>query len=130
MPSHTDDAMLDSFFAAARADTPAPRAALLSAILADAAEMHAARAAAPPAARIPPPFHSRLAGLLSPIGGWRGLGALGACAGLGFWLGAAGHLTLDGAALTAGISAGAADGTTDSTVEGVDAFFDYAFLEQ
>jgi hypothetical protein len=115
-----DEALLESFFAAARAEEEAPRTALLSAILADAGEVHAARAAPPvPAARRP----ARSARFLAPIGGWRGLAALGACAALGFWLGVAGNLSLDGATLTT-----AAAG--ESAAEGVDAFFDYASLEQ
>ena len=43
-PHPGDEAALEAFFAAARAEEPAPRTALLSAILADAAEVHAARA--------------------------------------------------------------------------------------
>jgi hypothetical protein len=115
-----DEAALESFFAAARAAEQAPRTALLSAILADAAEVQAARAVPPAPA---PGRPRRTARLLAPIGGWRGLAALGACAALGFWLGVAGDLSLDGATLTTAAAAESAD-------DGVDAFFDYASLEQ
>ena len=116
-----DEAALEAFFAAARAEADAPRTALLSAILADAAEVHAARNAPAPAA--PPRRTVRGIRLLAPIGGWRGLAALGACAALGFWLGLAGNLSLDGTTLTAGAA-------SPSAADGVDAFFDYASLEQ
>ncbi|HET9068288.1 MAG TPA: hypothetical protein VFN28_06560 [Amaricoccus sp.] len=122
-PPSADEAALAPFFAAARAGETPPQTALLSAILADAAEVHAARAA-PPAPALPaarkPRFGARL---LAPIGGWGGLAALGACAALGFWLGLAGNLSLDGTTLTTA----AASQTGDA---GVDAFFDYASLEQ
>jgi hypothetical protein len=116
-PRPDQDDALEPFFAAARAAGEGPRTALLSAILADAAEMHAARTAPAPAA---PRRPARGVRLLAPIGGWRALAALGACAALGVWLGLAGNLALDGATLTAGASA----------ADGLDAFFDYAALEQ
>jgi hypothetical protein len=116
-----DEAALDTFFAAARAEEHPPRTALLSAILADAAEVHASRHAAPD----PAPRRSgwRLASLFEPLGGWRALAALGACAAVGFWLGIAGNLTVDGATVIAGTA-------SESAADGVDAFFDYASLEQ
>jgi hypothetical protein len=49
--------------------------------------------------------------------------ALGACAAVGFWLGIAGNLTVDGATVIAGTA-------SESAADGVDAFFDYASLEQ
>jgi ferric-dicitrate binding protein FerR (iron transport regulator) len=109
---------LEAFFAAARAENPAPRTALLSAILADAAEVQAARA---PRASLPVPPQRpagwRFGRLFAPLGG---VAALAACAALGFWIGLAGSLTLDGATLTAG----------ETPAYGVDAFFDYASLEE
>ena len=119
-PHPADEAALEAFLTAARAEAPAPRTALLSAILADAAEVHAAREAAPAPW---PPLPARRVRFLAPIGGWRGLAALGACAALGFWLGLAGNLTLDGATLTTAA-------TSESAADGVDAFFDFASLEQ
>jgi len=125
-----EEAALAAFFAAARAEDVEPRTALLSAILADAAEVHAARATAGsaparPATATPVPRRRFGAGVLSPIGGWGGLAALGACAALGFWLGLAGNLSLDGASLTT-----VAASQSDAAETGAVAFFDYASLEQ
>jgi hypothetical protein len=121
-PPSEDEAALAAFFAAARAEEKAPPTALLSAILADAAEVHAARAALP--APVRPARRGRLGvRFLAPIGGWGGLAVLGACAAFGFGLGLAGNLSLDGASLTT-VAA------SESAVAGVDAFFDYAALEQ
>ena len=119
----TDEAFLARWFAAARDDDPAPPPALLNAILADAADVAAARAdaVAPPARR-----GWRRPAFLAPIGGWGGLATLGACAVLGFWLGIAGNLALDGTSLTTS----AATLASDDDAGGVDAFFDYASLEQ
>ena len=125
-----DEALLAPWFAEARADEAgadeaAPSTALLSAILADAADVAAARTPAPAA-----PAPAARAGwwrpaLLAPIGGWGGLATLGACAATGFWLGTAGNLALDGTSLTT-----ASTVTADADAQGVDAFFDYASLEQ
>jgi len=116
-PQTHDD--LESFFAAARAEDAPPRTALLSAILADAADVQAARA---PRASVPVPpprpAGRRFGRLFAPLGG---VAALGACAALGFWLGLAGSLTLEGTTLTAG---------SETAAYGVDAFFDYASLEE
>ena len=92
-----DEAALAPFFAAARAAPPEPPVRLLSAILADAAEA-GAPLAAPVAARW----------RAVPALGWRGATALAACALLGFWLGLAGGVTIDGTTLQAGTVA--ADG--------------------
>ncbi len=114
-----DETALAPFFAAARAEEEAPRTGLLSAILADAAEVHAARTAIP----APAPRGGWGPRLLAPIGGWGGLAALGACAAVGFWLGIAGNLSIDGTTLTAGAA-------SESSADGVGAFFDLASLEQ
>ena len=82
---------------------------------------HASRRATP--APAPRRAGWRPASLFEPLGGWRGLAALGACAALGFWLGIAGNLTVDGATVIAGTA-------SESAADGVDAFFDYASLEQ
>jgi hypothetical protein len=91
-----DEAALAPFFAAARAAPPEPPLRLLSAILADAAEAGAPAPAAPAA---PPRWRTVLAPAL---GGWRAATALAACALLGFWLGLAGGVTIDGTTLQAG----------------------------
>ncbi|HRO11943.1 hypothetical protein [Amaricoccus sp.] len=118
-----DEAALAAFFAAARAEEEGPSVALLSAILADAAGIHADRAVAPAARRFLPAGSGWGARLLAPIGGWRGIAVLGGCAAFGFWLGLAGNLSLDGTTLTT-VAA------SESAVTGVDAFFDLAALEQ
>ena len=127
-PISDDEAVLAPFFAAARAEEAPPPTALLSAILADAAEVHAARTTPAHPAPTPPARRPRFgARLLSPIGGWGGLAALGACAAFGFWLGLAGDLSLDGGTLTTVAADQSDDGGADI---GVGAFFDYASLEQ
>jgi hypothetical protein len=114
-----DEAALAPFFAAARAAAPEPSTALLSAILADAAEAGAARRAPPARA----PRRSRWRDAVAPaLGGWRGAAALAACALFGFWLGLAGGVSLDGTTLQAGSTAAADDGS-------VEAFFDLAAVE-
>ena len=60
---------------------------------------------------------------LAPIGGWRGLAALAACAALGFWLGIAGEVTLDGGTAWNGLD------SAESTADQVGAFFDLASTE-
>jgi hypothetical protein len=89
-----DEAMLAPFFAAARVAPPEPPLRLLSAILADAAE---ARAPAPATSAAGPRWRG-----LPALGGWRAATALAACAVLGFWLGLAGGVTIDGTTLQAG----------------------------
>lgn len=124
-PNSEDEALLAGWFAEARADAAPPSTALLSAILADAAEIAAART--PAAAAPPEPARASWwrPAFLAPIGGWGGLATLGACAVVGFWLGTAGNLALDGTSLTT-----AAAVASDADAQGVDAFFDYASLEQ
>lgn len=115
-----DEAALAAFFAAARADEPPVPMALLSAILADAAELAAERAPAPaPVAR---PARRRLGRLFDPLGGWRGATALAACALVGFWIGIAGDIAIDGTSVQAGTTVADSD---DPVVE----FFDLAALE-
>ena len=93
-----DEEVLAPFFAAARRETPDPSLALLSAILADAGEVSAARAAtaARPAGAAPPrPARRRL---LAAFGGWRVAAAFTAAATVGFWVGLAGTVELSDAA--------------------------------
>jgi hypothetical protein len=116
--STADEALLAPFFAVARAEAAAPTTALLSAILADAAAASASRAAQP----APAPRARRR---LEPIGGWRGLAALAACALLGLWLGLAGRVSLDAAPGWTGLQT--ADDVNGD--EEVGAFFDLASVE-
>ena len=110
-----DEAALAPFFLAARAGAPEPPLPLLTAILADAADIAAARRPAPPA-----PARPRWRGAVPPVlGGWRGAGALAACAALGFWLGLAGGVTLDGTTLA----------TADDGADPVEALFELAAVE-
>jgi hypothetical protein len=87
-----DAAALDAILAEARG--PAPDAALLARIVADAASVAAGRARPAPRVVRRPGWGRRLAealgGLAEPLGGWRGATALAACAVAGFWLGIAG----------------------------------------
>ncbi len=111
-----------SFFAAARAESPEPPTRLLNAMLADAADVSAARRAhpasmSPPAPRRRHPFE--------PIGGWRGLAALGACAAFGFWIGIAGGITVEGGTVWAGSGTTVSETATDPVGE----FFDLASAE-
>jgi hypothetical protein len=113
-------AALAPFFAAARATTPDPPVSLLSAILADAAE---ATAPQPAPAATSAPARARWRAALAPaLGGWRAATALAACALLGFWLGLAGGVTIEGTTLQAGAAAAEAD-------DPVEAFFDLAAVE-
>ncbi len=115
-----DEAALAPFFAAARRAEPPPPVHLLSAILADAAAAQAARSpAAEPGRRTPPGRAVRLA---APVGGWRGVAALAACAALGFWLGLAGEISIDGATVSAGTAVAESD-------DPVGEFFDLAAME-
>lgn len=83
----TPSAGLDALFAAARAAEPPVPAALLARIEADAAA-EIARHAAARIVTFPGP--RRRADPLEPLGGWRAVAALAACAVAGFWLGFAG----------------------------------------
>jgi anti-sigma factor RsiW len=88
----SEDAALDAVFAAARAETPAPRTELLNAILADAADETARRrpVPAPPARRQPRGWRPRSPGVFGALGGWPAAAALGACAAVGFVAGISG----------------------------------------
>jgi hypothetical protein len=57
------------------------------------------------------------AALAPALGGWRAAMALAACAILGFWLGFAGGLTIDGVTLRAGPAVAAADADADDPIE-------------
>jgi hypothetical protein len=121
-----DEAALAPFFAAARAAEPPPPVALLSAILADAGEVSAARAerAHPaPAPVAPRRWH---AVLIDPVGGWRGVAALGACAVVGFWLGLVGTVSIDDTGLQTGTGAVVAE---DEETGLVADFYDLASVE-
>lgn len=119
-----DEAVLAPFFAAARNEGDGgPSTALLSAILGDAAEVAAGRQAPGRPSRMAAPRRGRLRPLLGPIGGWRGLAALGVCAALGFWIGQASGIAIDGAELTAGST------SPYSATDQLGAFFDLASVE-
>ena len=122
--SEADAAALEPFFAAARAADRGATTALLSAIIADAAEGTAERRAA--AAAAPPPARRRGGGTLRAIGGWRGLTALAACAALGFWLGIAGEVSIDTGQTSWSSYDATADGGADDQVG---AFYDLASVE-
>jgi hypothetical protein len=111
--------VLAPFFAAARDEPPEPSVTLLSAILADAAGAAASR-------RAPPHAPARWRDAVAPaLGGWRGATALAACALIGFWLGIAGGITIDGTTLEAGTALASADAGTDP----VEALLDLAAAE-
>ena len=74
---HTDEA-LDALFAPARADTQAPSDALMAAIMADAAAVHAQQATEP---------RSGIARIWAELGGWTGFGALSTAAIAGVYFG-------------------------------------------
>ncbi len=119
-----DEAALRPFFVAARAAEVPPRTALLSAILADAADVAAAQRLAPaPAPARSAGLAARLRRSVAPLGGWRGLTTLAASAALGFWLGLAGNLSIDGTTLSVGQAAAA------SADDPVADFFDLASAE-
>jgi hypothetical protein len=118
-----DDAALAPFFAAAQADAPELPTRLLNAMLADAADVAAVRPRPAPAAP-PTPWWRRIRPF-EPIGGWRGLAALGACAALGFWIGIAGGVTVEGGTVWAGSGSTVSEVATDPVGE----FFDLASAE-
>ena len=120
-----DEAALERFFAAARADRPEPPLRLLNAVLADAAEVAAARQA-PQAPAVPARPWWRHPRLLEPIAGWRGLATLGACAVFGFWVGIAGGITVDDGTVWAGTATVASD---EAATDPVGEFFDLASVE-
>jgi hypothetical protein len=79
-----EDAGLEAFFEAARADAPVPSTALMARVLADAE-----------AAQPKPPAVGLIAMLIEAVGGWRGLGGLATAACAGLWIGFAGWADLD-----------------------------------
>ncbi|RMH48674.1 MAG: hypothetical protein D6686_10040 [Alphaproteobacteria bacterium] len=90
------EAALDALLA--EAGGPPPDPAFIERVMADARAVAAARAHQParPAAGRPERrrhrgggWQRRLARLAVPVGGWRAVGALAACALIGFWLGLA-----------------------------------------
>jgi hypothetical protein len=118
-PRH-DQAILAPYFAAARQGPPVPSRDLLSAILADAGEVSAARAAvAPPAPRSAPEPRR---GLFAAFGGWRVATALAAASVIGFTIGLSGAVDVTG---RVGLTAA----TADSQGDPVAGFFDLASAE-
>lgn len=122
---------LEPWFAAARAEVADPPLALLSAILADAASVGAAReVAVPPAREVPAevvPLPQAGGGWrFDLVGGWKGLAGLAACAAVGFWIGMVGEVTVEDGAVWSGARAVAADSAPDDPVG---AFFDLASAE-
>jgi hypothetical protein len=92
-----DDAMLDDFFAAGRAEAPVPSADLLARISADAA----AQAARNAPARQPRRRRGLFATISEAIGGWPALAGLASAAAAGVWIGVAQPTAL--AAVTGGL---------------------------
>ena len=114
-----DEATLAPFFAAARLDDPRPSRALLSAILADAGVVGAARAAAAaPAAAVLP----RRRRFLAVFGGWRVATALAAASIFGFWVGLSGTVDVR-------YPAGWTTATAEPLGDPVAGFFDLASAE-
>jgi len=106
--------MLAPYFDAARMRTQDPSVALLSAIIADAAAVQAARNPPPPAWRR----------LLDPARRtWPASAALAACALLGFWVGVAGTVSIDPTSFATTLS----DGSTDA--DPVATFLELAAME-
>lgn len=98
-----DDDGLEAFFAAARRDAPpAPRAALVNRILADAADALPLPLAPPVRRR---GLGARIRAAFAPGGGWQAAAALGVCAALGL----------------AGGMLGGADAGSDALWQGADA---------
>lgn len=106
MNDQDDEDRLEAYFAAARAESIPARAALYTAILADAA-----------AARVPAPAPRRRH---LP---WGAASALAACAALGFWVGLVGTGDYGGTAYPSVTAA------SDDAAAPVDAFFDLASVE-
>ncbi|TPE50245.1 hypothetical protein [Amaricoccus solimangrovi] len=114
--------LLETYFNAERRAEEPPSAAFLSAVLADAAEVAAARAeVAAPVSR--PGAGSLWRALPALLGGWRGGAALTACALAGFLIGASGYSGLS-------TDLGGAAETTASASDGVSGFYDLAALDQ
>ena len=127
-----DDAALDALLAAEWFPVPVAGPALMTRILADAAEVSAGRAApgdawqVRPAPRpMPASWLQRLADRLLPVGGLGGAAALASCGVLGLWLGAfsqesfistvAGEFQVSGTSTSDGF---------DSAADAVVAFYD------
>lgn len=120
-----EEAALDALFAQARAETPPPSIALLSAILADAGEIDAARRAEAEAFRPVAARKNRwFAAILEPLGGWRGLTVLGTCAVLGLWVGMTDLTGYYGLASPTTVAA-----SDDGSADQVDAFYNLASVE-
>lgn len=108
--ANRDEALLEDFFAAARAEAPEPPATLLTRVMADADAALATRVLPPPPAA--PVRHGTggwLARLSDMLGGWGGLGGLATASAAGLWLGLSGvgGLSAGVAGLPAAIAGGA-----------------------
>ncbi len=87
-----DDDFLKGFFAAARAENPAPDAALMGRVLADAKRVQAGFGPA----RVPPPAPQGAIGcLIRAVGGWPVLAGMTAAAATGIWIGLSAPQSLD-----------------------------------
>lgn len=117
-----DEATLAPFFAAARLGEPAPPRDLITAILADAGEVSAARATAPPVAAARAAARPPRRGLLASLGGWRVATALAAASVFGFWVGLTGTVDVSS---RVGWTAAADETGGDPVTE----FFDLASAE-
>lgn len=84
-----NDRDLDGFLAAARKHAPAPSAALMARVLADAEAAMAPPARPASVGRLAARGHP-LRAILSALGGWAGIGGLATAAGAGVWIGIAG----------------------------------------
>ena len=118
-----DESDLAPFFAAARQTRPAPPAALLSAILADAGEATAARAVAAPPAR-----PQRRRRIFDTLGGWRVAAALVAASAFGFWIGLSGVVDV-GSQVSWTVATASTDTDIDTDGDPVAGFFDLASAE-
>lgn len=121
-----DERMLEPWFAAAREEPADPPLALLSAILADAASVSAERQETTLDRRPTDRGEAVDRRVFDIVGGWKGLGALAACAAVGFWMGLAGQVTIENGTVWSGSSSVAADATPDDPVG---AFYDLAMAE-
>lgn len=116
-----DDAMLDGFFEAGRADAPVPSSDLLARIMADAEGEAVAREQVRPVSRS---RRGLLAALAAVIGGWPALAGMATAAAAGVWIGAAQPEALT--VLTGGVlSTSASDFELEEIYPGYSAYVTY-----